>query len=211
MSEEKIEEEKPKKFEIICGIIIAAFAVMLSISNMGGGNVVSSMLISYTEKSNAYQWFTAKGIKQNLAEGQVDTLKSLLLAGTIQEKQVKAIKVLIESLEKDVTRYKKEKKEILVGSAKVGKDNWIQDVEGKLGEVIGAKEWEERGKILGVAQDTFDLSSLFLQICMVIGAVSLILHREKLKWIFLTASIIIGTIGVGIMLYAYKLFYAAGG
>ena len=100
-------------------------------------------------------------------------------------------------------RYDKEKTEILLGSEKVGKDNWVQSVDGKMGQVLGAKQWEDKAALLGSVGDVFDLSTLFLQLCMVIGAVSLVLKDDRLKWTFFTIMIVLGTAGCIISVNAY--------
>jgi hypothetical protein len=102
-------------------------------------------------------------------------------------------------------KYDKQKEEILLGSAKVGKENWVQDIEGKYGVVIGAKEWEETAEKLGRAGDYFDGATLFLQLCIVMGAISLISSSNKSRLNFFIAMIVLGTIGSIITVYAFLL------
>jgi hypothetical protein len=88
---------------------------------------------------------------------------------------------LIRNLDQGAARYGKEKKEILLGSAQVGRAGWAQEVDGELGRLTGAQEWEKQAVGLGSAGDVFDLATFFLQVCLVIGAISLVVQHEKLR------------------------------
>jgi hypothetical protein len=192
-----------KRFEIICGMTIAFLAAILAVTDIGAGKYGDDELISHNEKTTAFAWYDAKGIKQNLAEGQRDMLISLIKAGGIQKDQVAGVESLIVELNADIARYKKEKNEILLGSAKVGSENWVQDVNGEMGKVIGAKEYEDIGNKLGAAGDKFDYASLFLQLCLVMGAISLVLQIEKVKWVFFGVMVALGTVGTVFSVIAY--------
>jgi len=75
------------------------------------------------------------------------------------------------------------------------KSQWVQDIDGELGKVKGAKEWETEIATMDEAGAKMDLASLFLQICLVVGAISLIMHKPKSKMIFLGSTVIIGLVG----------------
>jgi hypothetical protein len=204
----ELEEKQKKKFEILCGIVIAFFAAVLAVTDLGAGKYGDDEIIAHNEKSNAYIWYQSKGIKQSLAEGQRDLLTSLVESGAIQKEKAAGVRVMTEKLGKDIERYGKEKKEIHLGSSAVGKRNWVQDVDGKLGGVIGAKQWEQNADVLGKAGDVFDLSTLFLQLCIVLGAIALVLQIDRFKWIFFGAMTVLGCIG---MIIAVKAFLTAFG
>ena len=190
-------------FEILCGIFLALFAAILAVTDLGAGKYGDDEIIAHNEKTTAYQWFNSKGMKQNIAEGQRDILNNLLIAGVIAKDQTVKAKTVIDNLDKEIKRYDREKTEILLGSEKVGKDNWVQNVDGQMGQVIGAKQWEDKAAMLGSAGDVFDLSILFLQLCMVIGAVSLVLKDERLKWTFFAIMIMLGSAGSIISVFSY--------
>lgn len=206
---EGIEVAEPKsgnKFELLIGIVITLFAACLAISELGAGRYGDDEMIWHNEKANAFQWYNSKGIKQTLVEGQRDLLHALLESNTIREEQRDAVEKHVASLSKEIDRYKKEKKEILLGSAAVGKENWIQDVDGQLGKVIGAKELEAKGEVLGNAGDIFDYSSLFLQLSLVIGAISLVIQSNRLKYVFFSIMCALGVTGT---IYAINAFTMA--
>ena len=114
---------------------------------------------------------------------------------------------LLSSLEADIGRYQKERKEILLGSKAVGQENWVLEEDDKLGQVKGAREWEAEAKILGAAGDTFDMATFFLQICLVMGAVSLILKGERMRNSFYGMMLLLGAVGA---VYSVMAFFQAG-
>jgi len=117
------------------------------------------------------------------------------------------IEKYINELDKEINRYKKEKNEILQGSAAINSDDWTQDVDGELGKVIGAQEWEEEIELIEEAGSKMDLSGLFLEICLVMGAISLVMQRPTSKWVFLSAAIVIGLLGSLYMVWGMTIVW----
>lgn len=196
-------EKQGKKFEVICGIVIALFAAILAVNDLGAGKFGDDELIAHNQKNNAYLWYQTKGIKETLVEEQRNTLQALVAAGSVRPEQLPTIESLIQKLDEKVKRYGKEKEEILKGSAGVGEAGWSQEVDGKLGQVIGGKEWESKASALGDAGDRFDLATLFLQICLVLGAISLVIQHDRMRSLFFTGMIILGIIGLVFSALAY--------
>jgi len=202
MPEEQNADTK-RRFETWCGVVIAFFAAVLAITDLGAGKYGDDELIAHNEKGGAYLWYQSKGIKETLVEGQRDTLAALVDAGSIKPEQLPAIQTTIRRLDADATRYGKEKKEILLGSKTVGKESWAQDVGGEMGKVIGAQEWQAEADALGDAGDVFDYATFFLQLCLVLGAISLILQDAKLGRAFFLAMIVLGLVGTGFAVMAF--------
>lgn len=201
------DDEKGRRFEIWCGLVLALFAAVLAVTDLGAGKYGDDELIAHNQKSGAYLWYQSKGIKETLVEGQRDTLKALVEAGSIRPEQIPAIETTIASLDADATRYGKEKKEILLGSKTVGPEGWAQDVGGEMGKVTGANEWEAQANGLGKAGDVFDYATFFLQLCLVAGAISLILQVDRMRWSFFAGMVLLGVIGTG---FSVMAFLAAG-
>lgn len=130
-----LEEYKKKRFEILCGLVIAFFAAVLAVIDLGAGKFGDDEIIAHNEKNNSYTWYQSKSMKQNLAEGQRDLLTSLVESGAIQKEKAAGVRAMTDKLGKDIERYGKEKKEILLGSSAVGKQNWVQDVDGTMGAI----------------------------------------------------------------------------
>ena len=188
-------ETGSKSFETICGVLIAVFAAVLAITDLGAGKYGDDELIAHNEKNGAYLWYQTKGIKETLVEGQRDTLQALVAAESIRREQLPAVQELVRSLDAEVRRYGKEKKEILLGSATVGRENWAQDVSGEMGKVVGAKDWEAKANSLGDVGDTFDYATFFLQLCLVFGAISLVMQGSGVRRIFFWGMNVLGTAG----------------
>lgn len=203
------EEEQKKKFEILCGVVIAFFAAVLAVTDLGGSKFGDDEIIAHNEKANAYQWYQSKSIKQSLAEGQRDLLKSFLEAGALHGQAAEQTRKTVEKLDREAVRYAKEKKEILLGSAAVGKENWVQDIDGTFGKVVGAKQWEAHAEALGEAGDIFDYATLFLQLCIVLGAIAIVMQIGRMKWVFFVGMVALGIIGTVISVMAYLKAFSA--
>lgn len=182
-------------FEVLCGLTLAILAAVLAITDIGGGRFGDDEIIAHNQKTNAFSWYQAKAVKESLVEGQRDMLKVLVDSGTIPSETRGQMTKLMSSLNMEIDRYKKEKAEILLGSTKVGEAAWVTEKDGKFGEIKGALEWEREAEKLGVAGDTFDLSVLFLQICLVMGAISLILKGERMRNFFYLTMLGLGGLG----------------
>ena len=182
-------------FEVLCGLTLAILAAVLAITDIGGGRFGDDEIIAHNQKTNAFSWYQAKAVKESLVEGQRDMLKVLVDSGTIPSETRGQMTKLMSSLNMEIDRYKKEKAEILLGSTKVGEAAWVTEKDGKFGQIKGALEWEREAEKLGVAGDTFDLSVLFLQICLVMGAISLILKGERMRNFFYATMLGLGGLG----------------
>lgn len=111
----------------------------------------------------------------------------------------------IGKLDRDLARYRKEK-EILLGSAKVGDEGSVQDVDGALGKVVGVKELEAQLAVLGAAGDRYDLATLFLQMCIVLGGLSALHEAGPNKWLFFGAMVSLGGLASCMMLAFVKVW-----
>lgn len=199
--------KKSSTYEMICGLTLAILAAVLAITDLGAGKYGDDEIIAHNQKANAFDWFQAKGIKQSLVEGQRDLLRILLDSRVIPPEAEGKMGKLLSSLDSDIGRYQKERKEILLGSKAVGQENWVLEEDGKLGQVKGAREWEAEAKALGAAGDTFDIATFFLQICLVMGAVSLILKGERMRNSFYGMMLLLGAVGA---VYSVMAFFQAG-
>ncbi len=195
------ENDNPKEakessgFEMICGLTLAVLAAVLAITDIGGSRFGDDEIIAHNQKTNAFSWYQAKAVKESLIEGQRDMLRVMMDSGAIPARTRDQMTKLMSTLDSEIARYQKEKAEILLGSSKVGEAGWAIEQEGKLGQIKGALEWEREAEKLGEAGDTFDLSVLFLQICLVMGAISLILQGERMRNFFYATMVGLGGLG----------------
>jgi hypothetical protein len=206
MSEED-NSEKSSGFEMICGLTLAVLAAMLAVTDLGAGKYGDDEIIAHNQKANAFQWYQAKGIKQSLVEGQRDMIRIMLDAGVVAAENREKMGSMVAGLDAEIGRYKKERKEIMLGSRGVGKENWVLDEGGELGQVKGAREWEAETVTLGAVGDTFDIATFFLQICLVMGAISLIIKGRRMRNSFYGLMVLLGGVGSA---YSVMAFMQAG-
>ena len=184
-----------RSYEMLFGITLAIFAAILAINDLGGGKYGDDELQLSNAKTSAFLWYQSKGIKETLAEGQRDLLKTLVAAQAVSPDHAKGVQDMQTDLDLRIKRYKQEKKEILLGSSAVGEANWVQDVDGVLGKVVGAKEIEGKLEQLGNAGDVFDLANLFLQLSLVMGAIGIVMQGKKIKFTFYALLVTCGLFG----------------
>lgn len=210
INEEGAAPEENKNIELFIALLIAIFAAVLSINDLGGGRYGDDEMIAHKESAAMYEWSQAKNIKSMLCTNQLQSLSILKYTNTIQEGKEGAIDSIKSSHIKDIERYNKEIKEIRSGSANIDKKDWIikDEKTGELGKVIGATEWKAEAEKLGEAGDKFDLASLFLQISIVFGAISLVLQKTSIRKKFLYLMIGMGIAGTYFMIHAYSLALA---
>jgi hypothetical protein len=53
-------------FEIKCGVVIALFAALMSISDLFAGKYGDDEILLTNEKASAYLWYQSKSIKETL-------------------------------------------------------------------------------------------------------------------------------------------------
>ena len=126
-------------WEAFFPLIIAIFASVLAINDLMADNVASLQLKLGNQRNDAFQWFQSKGIKEIVVRGQHDLLKVLVDSGSISENKREVLDAHLDKLAKKAKKYKSEKKEILLGSEKVGKEKLIQDIDGELGRSSAPK------------------------------------------------------------------------
>jgi hypothetical protein len=200
-------------YEIMVGLLMALFAACLGITDIGDKKAEAKYIVANNEKANAYQWYQAKSIKQNIAEGQRDMLMALVVSGAIKGDNQQAINKVISKLETSITRYDKEKAEIL-GRKQEGPDTQEQAAQEdtqkaeKKEKIISASEWEKRAHSYHKMGNDFALATLFLQLCLVMGAVSLMIHETLIRKTLLAIFLSSGVVGIIFSVIAYMQFFA---
>jgi hypothetical protein len=195
------------RWEVRFSLALTIFAAVLAVNELGASKYGDDEIQFGNEKTKAYMWFQSKSIKESVVKGQADILDTLVESGTLATDKVAAVQSLRKKLHTDIARYKREKDEILRGSKAVGEANWAQEVDGKLGQVVGAKDFEDQQARLSRAGDRFDLATLFLQVCIVFGAVGLIVKRDELRMKFFVAMISLGVLGASCCALGYRIAF----
>tara|TARA_R110002074_G_scaffold161480_4_gene319347 strand:- start:19158 stop:19802 length:645 start_codon:yes stop_codon:yes gene_type:complete len=195
-----------ERAEAIGGVLIALFAALMAISQMVNGELEEEMMIAHNNVVSYSSWYQSKSIKESLKESELDYLGALVQSGIVTEGKIPVIKQKIAEVEEKIVKYEAEKTEILLGSTKVGKENWVQDIEGEMGVITGVKEWEQLTQTYDMATKKFDYALLFFQICIVLGAVCIIIYDNPiLQKSLIVMMIIFGITGTILSIYGYLL------
>lgn len=208
-----MEDEKKGggKLELMTGLIIAVFAATLALNDLGAGHFGDDENQAITEKGNAYSWFQSKSVKQSLLKGQRDLIKELVEGGVIQK--TPAMEASLKKMEEDMSRYGAEMAAIKDGYAAATNSKAYSKLDEKrkaefdkeFAGVVAAKALEGKAEVLGNAGDRFDLGTLFLQLSLVLGAISLVIGKERFKWGFFFGMLAMGLVGMGFSLAAYSM------
>jgi hypothetical protein len=202
-------EKTRKRFETITGLTLALFAAVLAVVDLGAGKYGDDEIMGTNEKANLFQWYQSKSIKQSIIEQQAGLISALIQAGAVTSNRTDILRDQLAAAQKSAERYDKEKKEILLGSTAVGPQGQVLLRDGKKGEIFGTKPWEQKLSILGTAGDKFDLATLWLQVALVFGAISLIIESEKLKRAFYVALVLGSLLGTSVGIQAYAIAMSA--
>ncbi|WP_405414279.1 DUF4337 domain-containing protein [Maribacter sp. Asnod1-A12] len=195
-----------ERAEAIGGVLIAIFAALMAISQMVNGELEEEMMIAHNNVVSYSGWYQSKSIKESLKEGELDYLNALIESGIVTEEKIPVIELKIAEVKEKITKYESEKTEILLGSAHVGKENWVQDIEGEMGKIKGVKEWEQLTQTYDYATKRFDYALLFFQICIVLGAVCIIIYDNAvLQKGLIILMIVFGITGTFLSIYGYSL------
>ena len=205
MAEE--EENKGSRLEIYIGLLLAVFAAVLAINDLGAGRYGDDEKIAHNKHTEMYNWFQSKSIKQSLVKGQIELMKTLESADALRPELREAMTANVAKLQKKIDTYEREMREIQMGSAAVGQENWAQDVHGEMGKITGAEEYKVIYEKLNDAGDTYDLATLFLQMCLVCGAISLILQGAGARKAFIGVMVVLGLIGSWYCWAAYSIAF----
>jgi hypothetical protein len=189
-------EEGENNFEMLAGVIIAFFAAILSINGLGGGKFGGDEAIANIDKGSQFSWLQSKSVKKTLTEAEAKDLERSLKAGSLPEAEKEAATKDLEKLKSKIERYEHEMKIIQEGPAKYKNEPWFAALDDeKIKNTTGAEEHEAKATGLNEAGDVFDYGELFLQLCLVLGAVSLVIKGDKMKRNFLIGMCACGVIG----------------
>ncbi|RUR13006.1 DUF4337 family protein [Legionella sp. km772] len=193
------------RFELICAAVMAIFASVGVLSSTYSGITGAGWLNGSQVASQAYFWYQAKSIKETIIAGQRDFLLSLKDTFTTK-KQNASIDSYVKKINKDINRLTQEKYEILMGSKNIDKSKWVQDIDGKYGQVIGAKEWDEVAAQYGTSSDSFTYATVYLQLALVIGALTIMITYLIPRYFFFAIMIGFGCYGTYLCWQGYALY-----
>ena len=204
------DSDSRERFELISGLTLALLAAVTALNDLQAGKYGEDEIMGHNQRASAYAWYQSKSIKETAVTQELSLLNSLIAAGALAPEVKPSMEKRTAALQGEVDRYKAEKNEILKGSAAVGTAGQVlADKSGNKGNVIGAQEWEEKLAVLETSGDFFDCATLWLQLSLVCGAISLVLKRPDLKKGFYIAMILLGILGAFYSLRGWNLAVTA--
>src|SRR5262245_59577485 len=180
---EELHERGEDRFTRRVALVTAIFAVILSISSLGGNNATKEMLLAQQKASDQWAFYQAKVLREHLYRAQKLRLEADLLekSATIRPDAREKLEALAKTFGEEEKRYAAEKKDI-----------------------------EQDAKKLEVARDKnaardpyFDLADVFLQIAIVMSSVS-ILSKSRPVFYF---SLVLALIGTTLAINGYVLVF----
>ena len=195
-----------EKAEAIGGVLIAFFAALMAISQMVNGELEEEMMISHNKVVDYSSWYQSKSIKESLAKSELNYLETILFTDMVAEDKKNIVEDRIAGIKVKISKYQAEKKELMIGSSNLPKEEWAQDLEGEMGKIVGANEWEELAEEYDRATKKFDVGMLFFQLSIVLGAICIIIYdNSKLQMSFIKLMTVFGIIGTVLSIYGYIL------
>jgi hypothetical protein len=180
---EELHERGEDRFGRRVALVTAVFAVVLSISSLGGNNATKEMLLAQQKSSDQWAFYQAKVIREHLYRAHKLRLEADLAEreGALRPPTREKLEALAKKYEEDEKRYNAEKKDIERDATKL-----------------------ERVRDVSATRDPyFDLAEVFLQIAIVMSSVS-ILSRSRPVFYF---SLVLAVVGTTLTLNGYFLFF----
>jgi hypothetical protein len=179
----ELHERAEDQFGRRVALVTAVFAVILSISSLGGNNATKEMLLAQQKSSNQWAFYQAKVIREHLYRAQKLRLEVDLLerGGAVRPEVREKLEALARKWDEEEKRYSVEKKDIEKDAAK-----------------------HEAVRDLNATRDPyFDLAEVFLQIAIVMSSVSILSRSRPVFYL----SLVLAVIGTTLTLNGYTLFF----
>jgi hypothetical protein len=174
---ESLLKEKWTQWVALTTTIVAVCAALSTLK--GGSNSTKTGLLT-TQETNKWSYFQSKSIKQHICEEQKMMLEIEKTKNPNPE-TMELVNKNIETTEKDISRYDKEK-------AKIKEE---------------AEELNKSGAEFKKHAGSFHIATMFLQICIMLSSVGVLIKR-KILWYVGGAF---GVIGVVYMINGFLCFF----
>ncbi len=196
----------PPYSEMTLAYLIAFFAALLSVIDVGAGKFRDREIVSVNRKMTAYGLYHTKVLKETLVQGERDLLSDLIKAGAVVPTDTLIIHNRLAQFDRDLESIRNQQEEIILGSEGIDQQRWsMPDIDNRLGRVKGILDWEADVEQLDLAGDNFDLASLLIELALVLGAIGFLTRTPRGRRLFQTLLILFGTGGAAFGVYGYYL------
>ena len=180
---DELYERGEDRFGRRVALVTAVFAVILSISSLGGNNATKEMLLAQQKSSDQWAFYQAKVLREHLYRAQKLRLEADLLekGGGLRPEAREKLEALARKFDEEEKRYNAEKKDIEKDAKKL--------------EAVRDKN--------ATRDPYFDLAEVFLQIAIVMSSVS-ILSKSRPVFYF---SLVLAVVGATLTINGYALVF----
>lgn len=185
----EIEEKGSDPFSRVVALMVAVYAVMLAVTALGGSNAGKDMVMAQQKASNAWAYYQAKVVRENLyvlAAKEMDVqLADLADEPNANPKRKERRERAKRAYEDKAAEYKKEKEEIMAE----------------------AREHEAERDLASRRDPYFDFAEVFLQIGIVLASVAMLSGKRIAFYL----SIVVAVVGGFLCANGYGLFLKVPG
>jgi hypothetical protein len=174
---ESILKEKWTQWVALTTTIIAVCAALSTLK--GGSNSTKTQLMT-TQETNKWSYFQSKSIKQHICEEQIMMLE-IEKSKNPGPETLELINKMMERTSQDIARYDKEKAEIKTEAEKLNQ--------------AGADFKQHAG--------SFHIATMFLQICIMLSSVGVLIKRRILWYV----GVVLGVIGIFYMINGFLAWF----
>jgi hypothetical protein len=154
-------------------------AVAAAFSTLKGGSYSTQTQLATVSASNKWSYFQSKSLKQTARETEREIITTI--AASAPNAEAKAVAVAsIEKAQKEIVRYEEEKAAIK----------------------LDAETLDAKASYCQMRGGNFGLAIMFLQIAIMLSAISALM-KKKAFWII---GLCAGAIGIGYLTYAWALY-----
>jgi len=175
----ELHEHRENNFSRIIAMVTAIFAVILAITSLGGNDAMKETLLDQQQASDQWAHYQAKSVRESIYQSELVVLKAFAPSISSGKSSV-AYDKLINTMNKSVSKYDNDKKEI----------------------AKEAKNLEHERDIYRHKNVFFEYAAALLQIAIVLSSIS-ILARSKSLFSF---AVVLAIIGVILSLNGFFLF-----
>jgi len=207
MVEMEMDQQGSRPQEMRLAYIIAFFAAVLSIINIGASKFRDREAVIRNVTITAYNEYYSKVLKQTLVQGERDLLEDMMRAGAIVSKDSMVILNRIASFDHDLALIGAQAEQLMNGTAandtsrQEGSDPHVRSERER-----GIKQLEHEVEQLNLAGDNFDLAALLIELSLVLGAIGFLTRPQQGRNLFKMVMLFFGTLG---MVFGLVAFYDA--
>jgi hypothetical protein len=169
----------------LTAIYIAALAVLIAITSVGGDNATKDMIRSSIQAADTYSFYQAKSIRQTTIRVMADDFEARLADPALPEAVRQQLQTKLNSFRSTADRYESEP----------------ATGEGKKELIAKARDLEAQRELAMKRDPYFDTGGALLQIAVVLASASLIIAGPILLWI----SLVLGGLGTLLSLNGFLL------